>query len=298
MSRRQLFILCVIASPMVAVFALPSAISVVMRDWAGPLPTVLSGPGDAGIAAHDVDQDRFLRTDRVALLSSQSFDITTGDRRSDSFPDAALIDHYGRTVKFRSDLIRDKICCIVFFYTNCEGTCPGTLQRVAQLRRSLKNEFASEQLQFIAITLDPEFDTVERLRDYAVAVLADSPDGFADWRFCTGDVQSIEEIRRSLGLYELDPELDADRSQHAALITFGNDNTDRWTALPAGTTFNDFEETFLRIAGTSEQQRFATRIARSALMNSLKYAASANEFATGHSAKESCSLPNGDKLQP
>ncbi|MFN8706005.1 MAG: hypothetical protein ACK50J_04945, partial [Planctomyces sp.] len=69
--------------------------------------------------------------------------------------------------------------------------------------------------------------------------------------------------RRSLGLYEIDPTLDADRSQHAALLTFGNDRTDRWTAIPAGISGEDLHETFLRIAGTSERQRFATRIRRS-----------------------------------
>jgi hypothetical protein len=85
----------------------------------------------------------------------------------------------------------------------------------------------------------------------------------AEWLFCTGEPDDLEQVRKSLGLYDRDPVVDADRSQHAALVVFGNDRADRWTAQPAGLGSNDLVETFLRMTGTSERQRFANRIGRS-----------------------------------
>ena len=79
----------------------------------------------------------------------------------------------------------------------------------------------------------------------------------AEWLFCTGAEEDVEAIRFALGLYDLDPVLDADRTQHAAVITFGNDRTNRLAALPSGLKSSHFTATFLRIAGTSERQRFA-----------------------------------------
>src|SRR5262249_44793320 len=43
----------------------------------------------------------------------------------------------------------------------------------------------------------------------------------------------IELLRRSLGAYELDPVLDADRTQHAGVVILGNEPRGRWRAIPA-----------------------------------------------------------------
>lgn len=82
------------------------------------------------------------------------------------------------------------------------------------------------------------------------------------------------------GLYDPDPVVDADRTQHAALLTFGNDQYDRWTALPAGLKFSDVSETFRRIVGTTERQRFETRITSSAKLVSTQQSESENSCCT------------------
>ena len=202
--------------------------------------------------------------DRVALLTETPIEAVTGIRRSDSFPDLELTDQNGHKHRFRTDLVRDRIVCIAFFYTNCTGTCPGTIYTMKRLRETLKDEFSRDSVRFIAVSLDPEVDQVVTLAEYAAQQGIQNTEDVPEWLFCTGDYDDIETLRRSLGLYELDPVLDADRTQHGALFTIGNDCTDRWTALPSGLTFNDLTETFLRIAGTSERQRFATRLSRSA----------------------------------
>lgn len=42
-------------------------------------------------------------------------------RYSDKFPDTLLTDHLGRKHRFYSDLVKDRIVAIQFFYTTCSG---------------------------------------------------------------------------------------------------------------------------------------------------------------------------------
>ena len=51
------------------------------------------------------------------------------------------------------------------------------------------------------------------------------------WYFLTGKSSEIELLRRKLGAYELDPVIDADITQHAALVILGNEPKGRWHAI-------------------------------------------------------------------
>ena len=82
-----------------------------------------------------------------------------------------------------------------------------------------------------SITLDPEVDTPEKLASYREAYGAGP-----GWTFLTGDHEDIEALRRKLGLVHPDPVLDKDKSQHGALVVYGNDRVGRWAAVPALTT--------------------------------------------------------------
>ena len=68
-----------------------------------------------------------------------------------------------------------------------------------------------------------------------------------NWFHLTGDYVEIEQLRRSLGAYDLDPEIDADRDEHAGIITFGNDVTNWWISLPALMDAKEIAETIVRI---------------------------------------------------
>ena len=40
---------------------------------------------------------------------------------SDKFPDTELVDHRGEKLRFYSDLVKDRMAVIQFFYTTCDG---------------------------------------------------------------------------------------------------------------------------------------------------------------------------------
>lgn len=51
------------------------------------------------------------------------------------------------------------------------------------------------------------------------------------WTFLTGNREHIELLRHKLGIYDRDPAVDRDRTQHG-MVVVGNDATDTWTTVP------------------------------------------------------------------
>lgn len=194
--------------------------------------------------------------ERIEDLDPTPLPDHRGPRVSDRFPDILLTDQYGQQHRFVSDLVRDHAVCLVLFYTQCTGTCPGTTQMMKRLRAAARDEFPADEIRFVSITLDPNIDDPDILLRHAESRGLGPQEGLADWYFLTGRFEELEQLRRALGLYDLDPEIDADRNEHASLITFGNDRYNRWVSMPGGLSFEDLNETLCRICGSSQRQRF------------------------------------------
>ena len=154
-------------------------------------------------------------------------------RRSDNIPDLMVTNQYGERKRLYNDLIRDQIVLVSFFYINCNGSCPGTLGVMDALRFDL-SPLLGDRLRLVSISLDPERDTPAALAKFALPVTETATPGLAPWTFVTGTVEDLEQARIAFGYRDPDPEIDKVRSNHAALITFGNDLLDRWGALPVG----------------------------------------------------------------
>jgi protein SCO1/2 len=189
-------------------------------------------------------------------LPSTRYPTVTGSRVSDKFGDVELIDQSGTKVSFYSDLVMDRCVCIVFFYTRCEGSCPTTMLTLKRLRHDLSLTFDEEEMVFVALTLEPEVDTPEELQAYMDRYEIKPEEKQAGWVFATGSFEDIEGLRRSLGIYDLDPIIDADKTEHASIVTFGNDRLDRWAALPADMDYKQLLTGMTRTMGNSRSQAF------------------------------------------
>ncbi len=87
-----------------------------------------------------------------------------------------------------ADLI-GKVWIVDFFFTTCSGPCP----RITGQMRLLQDELAGSNVQLVSISVDPETDTPEALRDYASRVGADPN----QWWFLTGDEAATFELIKS-----------------------------------------------------------------------------------------------------
>lgn len=206
----------------------------------------------------DADPYAALNASRVQELSDVPDPALPGPRVSDKLPNVELVDQNGQHLRFMDDLVRKHPVCVVFFYTRCTGSCPGTIAKLRQLRTRFARELPD--IRLVSVTLEPGDDGPGELREYMErSGITDDP-SLPAWHFCTGNADEIDGLRRAMGLYERDPVLDADKTQHAAVMVFGNDRTNRWAALASGSTLDDLTRTIVRIAGNSPRQRYAEAI--------------------------------------
>lgn len=180
-------------------------------------------------------------------------------RRSGRFANVPLVDQFGTRLMFRDAFVDGRALIVNTMFTVCRGTCPGTSATLESLRATLSPVFG-QRLTIVSLSIDPERDGPAALRQFASLYGADRrrPE-LCDWRFVTGRPADVDRLRRSLNFYDLDPAVDADPTQHAALLLFGNSQSDRWAALPADLREPLLIEAIRRVAGFTFEQKYGIR---------------------------------------
>jgi len=111
----------------------------------------------------------------------------------DDVPDFALIDQTGKTVRLSQ--FRGTPVAVTFAYTRCPvaTACPMTMTKFAKIDAALAKKSWGELL---SITVDPQNDTPEVLRDFASRIGADPK----RWKFLTGDPKAVARAAESFGV--------------------------------------------------------------------------------------------------
>lgn len=159
-----------------------------------------------------------------------------------TIPNVDLVTHEGRRVRLYEDLVKDKVVLMNFMFTSCEAYCPLTTANLARVQAALGDRVGRDIFLY-SITLDPEVDTPEVLRQYRREHGAKP-----GWIFLTGARETIEKLRRKVGVYDLDPVIDADKTKHSGVIVYGNGASDRWAAMPSLANAEFLAKTVLRLA--------------------------------------------------
>jgi protein SCO1/2 len=180
-------------------------------------------------------------------------------RRCDGFANSTVTDQFGERMRFRDRFVDGRALIVNTMFTVCQGTCPGTSSTLSSLREALSPIFG-DGLTIVSISLTPDEDSPAALRAYARIYGADRRrPGLCGWHFLTGRPDEIDRLRRSLGFYDLDPRIDADITQHAELLLFGNSRSDRWSVLPASLRQPLLIESIRRVAGFTSEQKYGLR---------------------------------------
>ena len=146
--------------------------------------------------------------------------------RKRHLPDILVETHEGKTVRFYEDLVRDRVVTLNCMYLKCEdGRCPITTHNLARAQKQLKSRVGHDIFMY-SLTLDPERDTIAALRKFARGHRVGP-----GWLFLRASPQDTEVLRRSLGFTNRDPELDAKKSAHAAMVRFGNEPRQLWSTV-------------------------------------------------------------------
>lgn len=102
-----------------------------------------------------------------------------------------LVNQLGDTVSLYS--LQGKLIVMDYFFTSCRSTCPMLTQNMLKMQRSFAkggetmSKPDSSIVQFISFSVDPETDSVSRLKKYADRFGIDP----ANWWLLTGNRDSI-----------------------------------------------------------------------------------------------------------
>lgn len=179
-------------------------------------------------------------------------------RICDHYANVSLRNQFDESLRFHRHFVADgRALLINTMYTTCRGSCPITSTVLQSLREVLSPIFGT-RLSIVSLSIDPQIDSPERLRNYAARYGADRRRAeLCEWHFLTGKVADVDTLRRSLGFYDLNPQVDRDITQHASTLLFGNSTSDRWASLPASLSKSSLISTIRRIAGFTFEQRYA-----------------------------------------
>ena len=95
-----------------------------------------------------------------------------------------LLERSGKTVK--SEELLGSPYVVSFFFSTCPSVCVQQNQKL----KMLQDEFQGERVRFLAISVDPENDRPEQLREYAARFGADKD----QWLFLTGELPYIRRV--------------------------------------------------------------------------------------------------------
>jgi protein SCO1/2 len=129
----------------------------------------------AGLSAHEVGGEKRL----PVIGPAPSFTLTSQD---------------GTPVSLAE--LRGRVVAVTFIYTECPDICPMLTQKMVQVQDELGPDFGNK-VAFVSISLDPEHDTPEVLKDYAQFWDA-KPEG---WSFLTGSLDAVRDVTRRYGVF-------------------------------------------------------------------------------------------------
>ena len=135
------------------------------------LVALLSWP----VHAHDTPRDQRLPTRGPA----PDFTLTSQDGAR-----VSLLDYRGRVV------------AVTFIFASCTDTCPLLTDAMVRVQDKLDSTFGSK-IAFVSITVDPDRDTPDVLKQYAQNFGAN----LKGWVFLTGDPLAIREVGRKYGVF-------------------------------------------------------------------------------------------------
>lgn len=126
---------------------------------------------------------------RLEIFGPKTYEANNGktDTVYHAIQDFSFINQDGQAVTQKT--FEGSIYVADFFFTTCRTICPvmsTQMQRVAEVYKG------NNEVKFLSHTVDPEIDTVEQLKRYAIQHNADAK----QWMFVTGDKKALYDVAR------------------------------------------------------------------------------------------------------
>lgn len=151
--------------------------------------------------------------------------------------DLPLLDQDGKTVRFRTDVIGDRIVVLDTFFTTCGLICPILGAIMMELQEKVGDRLGRD-VTLVSISVDPATDIPPRLKQYATQW-----DARPGWVFLTGGKPDVDRVLTGLGLYT------ADFTSHPSAFLVGDGKSGEWTRFYGFATPEQLMEKITALSG-------------------------------------------------
>jgi protein SCO1/2 len=168
--------------------------------------------------AHETKQTKDEKTQGHAGRTAMTKDVKSKEHMNVDvrLQDLELLTQDGKRVKFKSDVIGDKLVAMTFIYTSCTTICPIYNTIFTQLQ-DLLGERLGRDVILVTMTLDPTRDVPRRMKKEAKKFGARP-----GWVYLTGKKQNLDQVLRGLDAYF------ADFVEHPPMTLVGDGKTGIW----------------------------------------------------------------------
>jgi len=125
------------------------------------------------------------------MMESSSYSRSVHDYQ---LPDVEVVTMAGEKTRLLDEVNPGKPVMVNFVFTTCTTICPIMIATFAQVQSELGDD--SDAVRMISFSIDPEYDTPERLREYAGRFNAGP-----QWQFLTGSLENSVAIQKALDVY-------------------------------------------------------------------------------------------------
>jgi len=179
-----------------------------------------------------LDMKRMLLALALSLLAAAA--QAQDSAASKHFAGVTLTDQNGKRVALY-DLMKSHTVVIYTFFSSCTASCPLMAHSLSELQPRFAKHLGKD-LFFVSISVDPENDTPQKLKAYAVRNLAKP-----GWYFLTGSRQEIDVALKKVGQYTATPE------GHVNEMVIGNDATGLWMKAQGLAKANDLGDVIQKV---------------------------------------------------
>src|SRR5690349_2625176 len=190
------------------------------RKWLAAAGTTMVAAGGNVVLAHDKHE----KTQRYNFQKLSPRELT----QQRHLPDVELTTQDNEKVHFYKDVVKDKRVVIQFMFTRCKDICPVITHHLVEVQ-NLLNGRVGRDIFFYSISLSPEEDSPQALKEYAKMHHVGP-----GWTFLTGKPEDIFLLRKSLGFFYDNPKEDADRNNHSGMLLVGTEPLMRWAMCEGG----------------------------------------------------------------
>jgi protein SCO1/2 len=153
-----------------------------------------------------------------------------------TLPDVVLINQDGKKVKLASLLKSDQPVVVDFIYGTCTTICPVLSAGFSNLQNKLGP--SSQNVRLISITIDPEHDSPNVMKEYLKRYRAKP-----GWDFLTGSRSDIDAVMKGFNAYI------PDKMSHYPLNLIRSPKDGSWVRLFGIMSSREFMEEFQGVAG-------------------------------------------------